>query len=80
MQLSASGKALEEAIRRMKVTLMDNRVRVKIKTLLPTLIGKIVVDTRRRQWEIFNHSGRCIYRSISHEVSDDDVLRPRGSA
>ena len=80
LQLSASGKALEEAIRRMKVTLMDNRVRVKIKTLLPTLIGKIVVDTRRRQWEIFNHSGRCIYRSISHEVSDDDVLRPRGSA
>jgi hypothetical protein len=40
--------------------LKDNNIRTKIKNILPRIIGKLVIDSKCRISEIFNHSGKPI--------------------
>jgi len=68
LNLSPQARAFDDAVQRMTETLKSNEVRKKIRTMLPTLIGKIIVDTRNRDWKVFNHSGKCVYQSLSHDV------------
>lgn len=56
-------KPFWDAVARINETLRDNEVRKKIKIILPTLIGKIVVDTPYKRFEVFNHQGKSIYKS-----------------
>lgn len=68
LHLSPKAKAFDVAIERMNKTLRDNEVRKKIKSMLPILVGRIEVNSYLRTWQVFNHSGKCIYKSLSHEV------------
>jgi DNA invertase Pin-like site-specific DNA recombinase len=62
--MSPKAKAFDDAIQRMNETLKDNAVRMKIRTMLPSLVGRIVVHTSEKRFEVFNHSGKCIYKSL----------------
>lgn len=60
---SPSSVAFNQALNRMRETLKDNEVRRKIRIMLPNLLGKIVVDTPHKRFEVFNHQGASIYKS-----------------
>jgi hypothetical protein len=64
IHLSPEGKAFNDAILRMNETLRDNSVRMKIRTLLPKLVGRIIVHTSEKRFEVFNHKGKRIYKSL----------------
>lgn len=68
LNLSPKAKAFDLAIERMNQTLKDNAVRLKIRTLLPTLVGKIIVHTTEKRFEVYNHSGNLIYSSLMGDV------------
>ncbi len=68
IHLSPAAKEFDEAVQRINETLKDNEVRLKVRAMLPSLIGKILVNTQDRTWQVFNHSGKSIYQSLSHLV------------
>jgi hypothetical protein len=80
LHLSPKAKAFDSAIHRMNLTLRNNEVRKKIKTLLPTLVGRIEVNSFLRTWQVFNHSGKCIYKSLTHQVPHKAVFAFREGA
>ena len=53
----------DDALVRLGTTLKDNSVRMKIRTMLPTLIGKIIVNTENI-FEVFNRVGKRLYTSL----------------
>jgi hypothetical protein len=57
-------EAFDDAMVNVMDGLQDNELRKKISVMLPSVIGKMVVNTSEGQFEIFNHSGRSIYRSM----------------
>lgn len=61
--LSKKALAYDAAIKRITEALKNNELRGKLKTILPTLIGKMIVDTTTKTFEVFNHSGKCVYQS-----------------
>ncbi len=70
LHLSPKARAFDDAIKRMNETLKDNNVRMKIRTMLPMLIGRIVVHTSEKRFEVFNHSGKSIYQSLMGEFEN----------
>ena len=53
-----------DAVLKIREALEDKEIRKQIRVLLPSLIGKMVVDADKGTFEIFNHSGVSIYRSM----------------
>jgi DNA invertase Pin-like site-specific DNA recombinase len=60
---TAEFEEVDDAIIRLIERLTDNQVRMKLRTILPTLIGKIVVDSMAKTFEVYNHSGKMVYGS-----------------
>lgn len=54
-------KAYDDAVRSIKEDLKDNELRKKLRVLLPSQIGKIVVDTEKGTWVVYNRSGAELY-------------------
>ena len=48
---------------RIESALSSNEAREKIRIMLPNVIGKMVVDTNKRQYFIYNHVGTLVYTS-----------------
>ena len=60
----------DAAVKTVEAALKDNETRKKIRTLMPTLIGKIVFYTEAGgqdggAFEVFDRQGKRIYTSLS---------------
>ena len=47
--------------------LKDNKTREQIRVMLPSMIGKITVDTNKGQFYVYNRMGKLVYESFVYE-------------
>lgn len=66
--MTPSEAKLDDAYLRLQQSLRDNAVRNRIKTILPSLIGRVEVDPANRSWVVKNHVGKVVYESLSITV------------
>lgn len=58
---------MDNAILAVRKSLRDEYVREGIRVMLPSLIGKITIDTNEGQFFVFNRMGKMIYESFVYE-------------
>jgi len=64
-QFSPQESAFDDMAKKVQSLLQtDNSLRLKLRTILPRVIGKIVVDSVDNRFEVFNHGGKCLYTSM----------------
>ncbi len=69
MDMGEADFKYEHAVRRMKELLRDNEIRLKLRTVLPRIIGRVVVDFVNGGFEVLNHRGQVVYQSMDLELA-----------
>jgi hypothetical protein len=59
--------------------LKDNETRAKLRLFLPSIIGKIVLDSKARNFAVYNRTGRKVYQSGAFESQNNNTERWRQS-
>jgi DNA invertase Pin-like site-specific DNA recombinase len=54
-----------QAVKEVQAILTDNPTRQKLRTLIPQLIQKIVINSKDNQFHVLNHSGKTVYESMT---------------
>lgn len=68
LHLSKDAKAMDDALHRLGNTLKDNATRMKLRNIMTHLVGKILVDTENKSFEVYNRGGVCVYKSLMGNV------------
>jgi PBP1b-binding outer membrane lipoprotein LpoB len=53
-----------DALAKLREKLQDPELRLKLRMMLPSIISKINFDTIRNEFEIFDVSGKPLYKSL----------------
>ncbi len=61
---SKAERAFNEMVWKIQEILKDNDIRRQLQVMLPRVIGKLVVDSVANVFQVFNHSGKCVYTSL----------------
>ena len=60
----AGATGFNNAILSLREKLNDNELRLKIRTMLPSIVGKIEFNSINKEWKVFDTTGKHIYTSI----------------
>lgn len=69
----------EGKIANIQAALTDNAAREQLRVFLPSLVSKIVVDARKRDFAVFNRGGRKVYESPQFLSLNNNTPRWRES-
>jgi hypothetical protein len=64
IEMTPAVVAFDNAVKRIEETLSNNDVRKRVRVMLPSFIGKILANPRDGTFEVFNRSGKSIYKSF----------------
>lgn len=65
LEMEGTLKEIDDASLRLIATLQDNDKRMKLRTLLPSILQKIVCDPSNQKFWVFNRSGKVVFESFS---------------
>jgi hypothetical protein len=66
-------------VEKIREALKDNEAREKLRVILPSLIGKIVIDSSKRNFAVFNRMGRKVFESDRYTSLNNNSERWRQS-